>query len=131
VAIEDVVSAHLVAAERAPALGFRKFVISATTPFLPEDLVELRADAPAVVRRRVPEYETEYARRGWRMFPSIGRVYVNDRARNELGWRPHYDFGLLVGRLRADQGVATPLARLVGSKGYHSETFVEGPYPVE
>src|SRR5579871_2185066 len=33
--IEDVVSAHLLAAERAPALGFRRYIISATTPFSP------------------------------------------------------------------------------------------------
>ena len=35
VAIEDVVEAHLVAAERAPSIGFGKYIISATTPFLP------------------------------------------------------------------------------------------------
>ncbi len=33
--IEDVVSAHLLAAERAAAIGFRKYIISATTPFRP------------------------------------------------------------------------------------------------
>ena len=46
VEIEDVVSAHLLAAERAPAIGFRKYIISATTPFLPGDLDDLRVDAP-------------------------------------------------------------------------------------
>src|SRR5882757_3241090 len=35
--IEDVVSAHLLAAARATAIGFRKYIISATTPFGPED----------------------------------------------------------------------------------------------
>jgi len=25
----------------------------------------------------------------------------------------------------------SPLARLVGAKGYHDRTFSEGPYPVE
>ena len=49
VAIEDVVEAHLLAAERAPAIGFGKYIISATTPFQPEDCARLRADAPAVV----------------------------------------------------------------------------------
>ena len=69
----------------APAARLRRYVISATTPFTPDDLAGLRADAPAVVRRLVPEYEAEYARRGWRMAPSIDRVYVNERARTELG----------------------------------------------
>src|SRR6202023_4190507 len=90
VEIEDVVTAHLLAAERAPAIGFRKYVISATTPFLREDLADLRLDAPSVVRRRVPAYEAEYQRRGWKMFPSIGRVYANERARTELGRAPRH-----------------------------------------
>ncbi|MGF6226150.1 UDP-glucose 4-epimerase [Inquilinus ginsengisoli] len=84
--IEDVVEAHLLALEKTPAIGFGRYIVSATTPFRPEDLAELRRDAPAVVRRRVPGHEAEYARRGWRMLPGIDRVYVNDRARAELGW---------------------------------------------
>lgn len=129
--IEDVVSAHLLAAEHARAIRFGKYIISATTPFLPEDLAELRVDTPRVVQKRVPGYEAEYRRRGWKMFPSIERVYVNERARTELGWRPRHDFGSLVERLGKGGEVASPLARVVGSKGYHAEAFAEGPYPVE
>lgn len=128
--IEDVVSAHVLAAEQAPAIGFRKYIISATTPFLPEDLADLRADAPRVVGKRVPGHEAEYRRRGWKMFPSIERVYVNERARTELGWRPCHDFGSIVERLGKGGEVASPLARTIGSKGYHAESFAEGPYPV-
>ncbi len=129
--IEDVVSAHLLAAEHAPAIGFRRYIVSATTPFSEGDTADLRADAPQVVRRCVPEYEAEYARRGWRMTPSIERVYVSDRARHDLAWQPRYDFSFVVGRLKADQDIRSPLARLVGSKGYHAEQFTEGPYPVK
>jgi nucleoside-diphosphate-sugar epimerase len=129
--LEDVVSAHLLAAERAPALGFRRYIISATTPFAPSYLPDLRASAPLAVRRRVPVYEGEYARRGWKMFPSIDRVYVNECACAELGWQPRRDFRFLVDRLRTDEEVRSPLTQLVGSKGYHAETFAEGPYPVE
>lgn len=128
--IEDVVDAHLLALEKAPAIGFGRYIVSATTPFRPEDLAELRRDAPAVARRRVPGHEAEYARRGWTMLPSIDRVYVNDRARAELGWRPRHDFPTVIERLRSGGGLWSPLARLVGSKGYHAETFAEGPYPV-
>ena len=128
--LEDVVTAHLLAAKHAPAIGFRRYIISATTPFLPEDLPELRADAPPAVWRRVPGYEAEYERRGWKLFPTIDRVYVNERARDELGWDPRYDFNHVIERLSAGDGVRSPLARLVGSKGYHAERFVEGPYPV-
>ena len=85
----------LLAAERAPAIGFGKYIISATTPFLPEDCARLSADAAAVVRLRAPGWEAEYARRGWRMFPSIDRVYDNALARArprlaaEMGFRRH------------------------------------------
>lgn len=118
--IEDVVSAHLLAAERAGELGFRRYIISATTPFLPEDLAELRADAPRVLWRRVPEYRAEYARRGWSMFPSIDRVYVNQRACDELGWQPRHDFRSLLLRVQAGDGWRSALARQIGAKGYHA-----------
>jgi UDP-glucose 4-epimerase len=129
--IEDVVSAHLLAAEQAAAVGFRKYIVSATTPFRRSDLAELRVNAPLVVRQRVPEYEAEYGRRQWRMFPSIDRVYANERARNELGWAPRYDFNSILEQLKADEDMRSPLAQLVGSKGYHAQVFSDGPYPVE
>lgn len=129
--IADVVSAHLAALEKAPDLGFGRYIISATTPFTRDDLAELRTDAPGVLARAVPEYAAEYARRGWRMFPSIDRVYVNERARTELGWRPRYDFRHALEHLRRDAIPRSPLAQTVGSKGYHDRAFREGPYPVE
>jgi len=129
--IEDVVSAHLLAAHRAPSARFAKYIISATTPFSRHDAAELRNDAPRVVRRYVPDYEAEYARRGWTMIPGIDRVYVNDRARAELGWQPRHDFRALIARLQAADDIRSPLAREVGSKGYHDRIFREGPYPVE
>jgi UDP-glucose 4-epimerase len=91
----------------------------------------LRANAPIALKRKVPEYETEYARRGWKMFPRIDRVYVNERARIQLGWRPLFDFNYILDRLKAGADPRSPLARTVGSKGYHSRKFAEGPYPAE
>jgi UDP-glucose 4-epimerase len=58
-------------------------------------------------------------------------VYDNARARAELGWRPRYDFAHVVACLRTDQDFASPLARAVGSKGYHVQKFVDGPFPVD
>jgi UDP-glucose 4-epimerase len=74
--IEDVVSAHLLAADHAPSAGFAKYIISATTPF------------------------------------------------------SCHDFRALIARLRAGEDIRSPLAREVGSKGYHDRAFREGPYPV-
>jgi len=117
--IEDVVDAHLLALARAREVGFARYIISATTPFTRDDLAELRADAPAVVRRRVPEYAAEYARRGWTMFESIDRVYDNAKARAELGWEPKVDFARAIARLRETDDIRSPMAQAVGSKGYH------------
>ncbi len=118
--LEDVVGAHLAALERAPALGFGRYIISATTPFTPDDLAELPTDAPAVVRRHVGDYEAIYAERGWSMFPGIERVYVNERARTELGWAPRYDFRTALDLLRAGRPPQSALAMSVGAKGYHA-----------
>jgi UDP-glucose 4-epimerase len=127
--IEDMVSAHLAAIERAPSIGFGRYIISATTPFARADLAELRTNAPAVVKKYVPEFESEYARRGWKMPQSIDRVYVNELARTQLGWQPRHDFRSAILSLRAQQDFRSPLARAVGSKGYHAVTFADGPYP--
>jgi UDP-glucose 4-epimerase len=129
--IEDVVSAHLLAARHAPSIGYAKYIISATTPFSRDDVAELRNRATQVVRRYVPEYEQEYARRGWAMAPGMDRVYVNDKARAELGWQPRHDFRSLIARLKTDDDILSPLARKIGSKGYHDRVFGDGPYPVE
>jgi nucleoside-diphosphate-sugar epimerase len=129
--IEDVVEAHIAAALHAPAAGFAKYIISATSPFARDDMVELRCHAPRVVRRYVPDYEQEYARRGWSVFEGIDRVYVNEKARAELGWRPRHDFGALLARLKTDEDIASPLARAIGRKGYHDQAFGNRPYPVD
>jgi UDP-glucose 4-epimerase len=126
--LEDVVSAHRVALERAPEVGFGRYIISATTPFERGDLADLRADAPAVVRRLFPEYDSIYRERGWRMFPSIERVYVNARAREELGWEPRWDFRRALELVAGGEDPRSELALAVGAKGYHEES--SGPYTV-
>jgi nucleoside-diphosphate-sugar epimerase len=126
--IQDVADAHLLAMAGAPAIGFGRYIISATTPFTPADRAGLGRDAPAVVRRLFPDADAEYARRGWAMFGVIDRVYVNDRARAALGWRPRYDFRTVLDQLKAGQDLRSPLARAVGAKGYHA--VPTGPYTV-
>ncbi len=129
--IGDAVGAHLNALERASQIGFGKYIISATTPFQPHDLADLRRDAPAVVARYVPAFKAEYEKRGWRMFPSIDRVYVNEKARRELGWRPKVGFEAIIHALTTGGSWRSPLAKVIGAKGYHDQIFDEGPYPVD
>jgi nucleoside-diphosphate-sugar epimerase len=129
--IEDVVTAHICALNAASRIGFGRYIISAPTSFVPDDALDLRVNAPMVLQKRVPEYEAEFARRGWRMFPGIDRVYDSARARRDLGWMPRYDFGHVLTCLRADEDPRSPLARIVGSKGYHLHRCEDGPYPVD
>lgn len=123
--LQDAVDAHLLAVERAPTLGFGRYIVSATTPFDENDLAELRQDAPSVVWRRFPDAAEEYERRGWSMFPVLDRVYVNRKAREELGWRPRIDFRAALDRLKRDEDPRSELALAVGAKPYHAS----GRYP--
>jgi len=128
--VEDIVTAHLLAVEKAPAVKFGCYIVSATTPFEYGDLADLNRDAPAVVARVFPEFADHYAKRGWSMFPAIDRVYVNDRARAALGWEPNYGFHSVVAALRDGRDFRSPHARSIGNKGYHAEVFSDWPYPV-
>ena len=128
--IADAVSAHLLAVERGPKIGFARYIVSATTPFQPHHLAALARDAADVVRELYPDCREIYAARGWRLFPGIDRVYVNARARRELGWRPEFDFANVLNCLRDNSDFRSALAREVGSKGYHETVFDDGPYPI-
>jgi nucleoside-diphosphate-sugar epimerase len=124
--IADAVDAHLRAARRAPAIGFGRYVISATTPFNRSDLAELAQDAPAVVARLFPDQAAVYRRLGWRMLPRIERVYVNSLARTDLGWTPRFDFRTVLDLVADGSEPRSDLARTVGVKGYHA--VPTGPY---
>lgn len=131
VELEDVVSAHLAAIQKARSIGFGAYIISATTPFTKADLLNLRLHATDVVKHLFPEYVALYEQLGWQMFPSLDRVYVNERARTELSWQPKYDFKFILERIKHSTDLRSQLAVQVGVKGYHAEKFSEGPYPVE
>lgn len=118
--LADVVEAHLLAARRAPELGFGRYIISATTPFSHGDVAELGHDAAGVVRRLFPEVDQIYERQGWQLMPQLDRVYDNTRARLELGWAPQLDFRAALERIAANDDPRSQLARAVGAKGYHS-----------
>ena len=116
---EDVVTAHMLAMEKAPAIGFSKYIISATTPFNHDHLSSLRKNAHAVVSSLYSDFEKIYRRLAWKMFPTIGRVYVNEKARKELGWLPKYDFRYVLDSLESGNSFKSELAESIGSKGYH------------
>jgi len=116
--IANVVDAHLLAMERAPGIGFGRFIISATSPFQPVDLPGLRADPAAILDKRVPGWRATFERRGWRMLDRIDRVYVNTRARTRLDWSPSHDFQRALADLDRGADYRSALAVRIGSKGY-------------
>jgi UDP-glucose 4-epimerase len=129
VELADAVEAHLLAIEKAPAIRFARYIISASTPFTPADLPALRNDAAGVVERLFPAFAELYRQRAWTMFPGIDRVYVNAKARQELGWRPVCDFQYVLDCLTTGRDWRSPLAAAVGGKGYHDRGFGQQPYP--
>jgi nucleoside-diphosphate-sugar epimerase len=128
VALEDAVDAHLRAAQRAPRIGFGRYVVSATTPFSREDMMDLRLDAASVFARRVPLAASVWKERGWRFPDRLDRVYVNARARHDLGWHPQFDLKSIAARVASGQPVQTPFSQLVGAKEYVHSSYHLGVF---
>jgi nucleoside-diphosphate-sugar epimerase len=122
--VEDAARAHLAALERAPALGFDIFVVSAPTPFARSEAGDLKRDAAAVVARHFPSAPAIYAARGWHLPASIGRVYDATRAERVLGFRCETDFAAVLDALGAgrplpfahDPGYVSPGATLSAAR---------------
>ena len=103
--VEDAAAAHIVALDRAPQIGFDTFIISALTPFSPDDCEQLMEYAPLVVHRYFPRYREIYARRGWTMFDYIDRVYDSTKAMRRLGFVCQTDFGDILTQLDREDGI--------------------------
>ena len=71
---------------------FHVFNISSHTPLLETDCAELRLNAAAVLNRRVPGIDVEFARHGWQLPSQIDRVYAIDKANQKLGYAPRFGF---------------------------------------
>ncbi|MBR0799712.1 NAD(P)-dependent oxidoreductase [Bradyrhizobium jicamae] len=96
--VEDAARAHVMALENAS--GFETFVISAPTPFAHGDVVALKSDATAVIARYFPDAPALFARRGWQLPGSIGRIYDPGKAERLLGFRAITDFAAVLRALR-------------------------------
>ena len=130
VELDDVVSAHCLAMDYVTTTPFDRFIISATSPFHKEDCPQLRNNAQQAIDRYVPQARAIYERRGWSMFAGLDRVYINQHAREALGWEPEYSFERAIQHVDRGEDPRGPLAQAVGSKGYHDEVFEDGPFPV-
>jgi len=110
--VEDAADAHVHALERAPEIGFDIFLLSAPTPFTRDEILELKADAPAVIARHFSDAGALYAERGWTLPASIDRVYDSGHAERVLGYRCRTDFAAVLATLR--RGVAPPFEHAPG-----------------
>jgi len=97
--VEDAARAHLAALERAPTVGFDILIVSAPTPFKPQDAEELKRDAASVINRRFPSASKLYECAGWRLPTSIDRIYDASRMENVLNFRCETDFAAVLNAL--------------------------------
>jgi nucleoside-diphosphate-sugar epimerase len=100
--VEDAADAHVLALDCAQALGFETFVLSAPTPFVRSEAEALKRAAADVIERHFPDAAALYARHGWRLPTSIGRVYDASRIERVLGFRCATDFDRVLNALRTN-----------------------------
>lgn len=103
--VEDAAAAHVTALERAPSIGFGTYIVSAPPPFSRAELAELKRDAPAAVARYFPDAAALYARRGWTLPRTIGRVYDPGAIERDLGFRCATDFRSILDALAGGQAM--------------------------
>lgn len=120
--VEDTAAAHVAALAAAPRLGFDCFVVAAPTPFVRDDVAALRQDARWLIDRHFPDAAMLYARAGWQLPASIGRVYDPGRAERVMGFRCATDFGAVLAALR--DGAPLPFAH---DPHYVSPMLAAGP----
>jgi len=70
------------------------------TPFARADAAELKRNAAAVIARYFPDAPELYARRGWTLPTSLGRVYDAGRAERRIGFRCRTGFAEVLDALR-------------------------------
>ncbi|MFK3779178.1 NAD-dependent epimerase/dehydratase family protein [Agrobacterium sp. NPDC089420] len=95
--IRDVADAHVLALTNAGD-DFQRYIISASTPFSPDDCDSLARDAASVLRR-TPALVEAFAQRGWALPATIDRIYSPTRAAERLGWTSRFGFGEVLAQL--------------------------------
>ena len=88
---KDVAEAHLLAI-RSLSKGFHTFNISADTPFVKEDCKILLENPWDVIDQCFPKAKKLFQRKGWKLPGSIDRVYVIEKAKQMLHFKPTRNF---------------------------------------
>lgn len=119
--VEDAARSHLLALQRAPAIGFDVLIVSAPPPFERADAAALGRDAASLIEARFTGVRDLYAARGWVLPERIGRVYDPGRAERVLGFRAETDFAAVLAALRS--GAPLPFAH---DPSYVSPAVLQG-----
>jgi len=93
--VRDAAEGHWLAATR-PLKGFHILNLSGETPFKISDSKLLWKDPWRVIDERAPGFREAFLQRGWKMPPRIDRVYIIDKAKNILGFKPKYDYRMFI-----------------------------------
>ena len=98
--VEDMARAHIAALRGAPKLGFGLFVVSAPTPFSKDELGILKQKPQLLLEQKYQDIGAIYAKQGWHLPKSIGRVYDGSRITRELNFEYNTSFDALIEALR-------------------------------
>jgi len=101
--VGDIARAHLSALEHASPRPFRLFLVSAPTPFSRNQARQLKEDAASLVSDLFPNAPAAYAKAGWSLPESIGRVYDGSRITRELGFSYRTAFADVLTALENDR----------------------------
>ncbi len=104
----DVASAHGCAINKRLS-GFRRYIISAQTPFKPEDCLSLYTKAGEVIKKYNPILAKEFYSRGWNLPKCLDRVYDSLLAQSELGWQPKHGFESVLEMLENEIAEVLPI----------------------
>lgn len=89
--VRDVAHGHELALN-SPLKGYEVFNISAATPFTQDDLAHLYSKANETILRYHPWAQKAFEQKGWSFPSGIDRVYVIEKAKKLLGYKPSYNF---------------------------------------
>jgi UDP-glucose 4-epimerase len=96
--VRDAAAAHVLAVTNQD-ITFDVFNIAAQSPFQASDMPALLCDATSVLQNRVPAAIQFFTQRGWSLPTSIDRVYVIEKARQQLRYHPVYNFQTYISSL--------------------------------
>lgn len=88
--VRDVALAHNLAIEK-EFQKFDVFNISAQSIFTADDLVDLKHNLRQLLEKKIPKLVAFYKAMHWPLPDSIDRVYVIDKAKKELSYKPEYN----------------------------------------